>query len=106
MKSLYIALTIGVGVVATVFADVLLKQGVFGDWRYLIAGWAMYGAVAVPVAYALRLTSFGGLFLAWEAATVVVGVAVATAFYHEPLTFARLSAVVLAVGAIALASAP
>lgn len=86
----------------TLLADVLLKQSTLGDWRYLAAGFVAYGLVALPVAFAFRFTSFGGLFFAWEAATVIMGVGIATIFYHEPFSLSRMLAIAFAVAAMAL----
>ena len=105
LKLLWITGTVIIGVGTTMVADVLLKQhALMEDWRYLLSGAVLYGAVAFPVAYALRLTSFGGLFLIWESATVVAGVTIASLLYHEPLTVQRMLAVILVIAAILLAA--
>jgi len=93
------------GVLLTVLADVFLKRSGGQNPGLLIFGLVLYASVAYPVALAFRLTDFGELFLIWEAATVVLGIGVATLVFQEDLSVQRVLAVILVIVALALSYA-
>lgn len=102
MKILFVTALVAVGVVLTIVADIVLKRGGATDWRYLAAGVAIYGLIALPVAFAFKYTEFGQLFLVWEAVAVVLGVVTASLYFGEAFTIYRLGALLLALGALVL----
>ncbi len=102
MKGLAVTAIIAFGVALTVIADIFLKKYGWGDWRYVALGALLYAAVAVPVAIAFHYTDFGKLFIVWEAASVLLGLAVASVYYKEPFTAYRAAACVLALAALYL----
>lgn len=97
---LLVSALIAVGVILTIIADMFLKRGGATDWRFLVAGFLVYGLIAFPVAVAFKYAEFGQLFLVWEASAILLGVTVASLFYGEAFTTSRLIAVLLALGAL------
>jgi len=102
MKFVLLVFLVLGGVLLTVLADTFLKKSGGQNLGLLVLGLVLYASVAYPVALAFRLTDFGELFLIWEAATVIVGIAIATLVFRESLSFHRVVAVVLVVAALIL----
>jgi multidrug transporter EmrE-like cation transporter len=102
MRFALVPLLIVIGVTLTVLADVVLKKSGIQNLRLFLLGLALYAVVAFPVALAFRLSEFGSLFIAWEAATVVLGLVIASAVFKEALTIQRLLAALFAIAALAL----
>lgn len=102
MKFILLSVLVLGGVLLTVLADVCLKRSGGHGSGFLILGLILYASVAYPVALAFRLTEFGELFLIWEAATVVVGITIATLVFQEDLTFQRVLAVIFVIAALIL----
>lgn len=102
MKIFLVSLSLVVGVTLTLLADVALKKSDFSSIKWLLVGLVIYGSVAVPVALLFKLVQFGNLFILWEAAYLILGIAVASLFYNEPFTIYRFLAVLLALGALFL----
>ena len=100
MRFLLISLLIVVGVVLNIIADVILKKGGYGDWKYLMGGFLIYGLIALPVAVAFKYTEFGQLFLIWEAIAVIIGVITASLYFGEVFTAYRLIALLLSLVAL------
>jgi multidrug transporter EmrE-like cation transporter len=102
MKFVLLFLLVLGGVLLTVLADAFLKKSGGQNLGLLILGLLLYASVAYPVALAFRLTDFGELFLIWEAATVIVGITIATLVFREGLSLQRILAVILVLGALVL----
>lgn len=100
MKYLIIVASIAVGVGLTIVADIILKKAGSTNWKYLAAGFLIYGLIAVPVAIAFKYSEFGQLFLVWEAVAVIFGVIVASMYFKEAFTVYRLAALFLALAAL------
>ncbi len=100
MRILLITLLIGTGVTLTIVADILLKKSGWSDWRYVVAGFLVYGLIAIPVAVVFKYTEFGQLFLVWEAVAVIFGLIVASWYFKEPFTAYRLVALLLVLSAL------
>jgi multidrug transporter EmrE-like cation transporter len=102
MKLILLILLVCGGVLLTVLADVFLKKSSGQNVGFLILGLILYASVAYPVALAFRLTEFGELFLIWETATVILGIAIATAVFRERLSLQRVLALILVITALIL----
>lgn len=87
---------IALQVVMSIVADVYLKRHQF--WPGIV----IYGMCAIPAYFMFKITMFGQAWVLWSVVGVILGVAVATAFYSEPLTIRRMAACVLAVAALIL----
>lgn len=100
MKTLFISLMIAIGVTLTIIADMFLKKSGWHDWKWIAAGFLTYGLIAIPVAAAFKYTDFGKLFLIWEGIAIILGLAVATLYYKEPITSYRTIAFGLTLAAL------
>src|ERR1700733_2342292 len=100
MKILLVSFLVALGVCLTIVADIFLKKSNGTDWKFILIGILLYGAIGIPVAIAFKFTEFGTLFLAWEAAAVVLGIIVASIYYKEPFTVYRGAAFILALLAL------
>jgi multidrug transporter EmrE-like cation transporter len=103
MKFVLLCSATAVGIALTLAADVLLKTSVSGGTRLILAGMALYGLVAIPVAIAFRYSTFGGLFVVWEALYIVLGIFIASFTFHEPLSLRRIIALACILIALLLA---
>jgi multidrug transporter EmrE-like cation transporter len=103
VKAVLLPLLIAGGVGLTVLGDIFLKKTpVLYHW-YTLAGFLLYGLIAVPVVFAFRITGFATLFLIWEAVTVLAGVIAGHLVFGEPLTAPKLLSLSLAISALILA---
>jgi len=102
MRQIVLTLLIVSGVILTVIADVFLKKSAAHNVGFWLLGLLLYAFVAIPVAFAFRMTGFGNLFLIWEAVTVVAGIIVATVLFEEAFTIQKFAALILVIAGLVL----
>jgi len=89
-----------IGVSFTMAGDVFLKKSHLDHYGYLALGILLYACGVIPVAIIFTKMEFGSVFLAWEALTVILALAIASFYFDEPLTIYRGLAFVLALSAL------
>jgi hypothetical protein len=97
-----IALVLAWVVVAT-YADMQFKAApeiMSSEFARGIAGYGASGFIAIA---AFKQQSWGWIFIAWNCLSLTLGLVLAIAVYHEPMTWRRASASVLLIAAILLA---
>jgi len=102
MKFVFLYSAIGLGILLTTAADVFLKRSNGTNVQLIAIGLSLYALVALPVAFAFRLSTFGGLFLVWEGLYISGGLLTASIVFGEPLTTRRALALLLAILALVL----
>jgi hypothetical protein len=85
----------------------------FADMRFKAAreilsidfalGFAGYAAMSFIAIATFRHASWGWIFIVWNVVSLAVGLALALAVYHEPMTLRRILATLLLLAAIFLA---
>ena len=98
MKSL-ICVFSGVGL--SVGADILLKKSAASGAKYFLIGLALYALAAAPVALAYRITTFGRVFLFWEAVNAAMCICCAVFVFKEHFGLRELvafSLIAIAIG--------
>ncbi len=100
MKIFSISLALAFGIALTLLADVVLKKSDFSNTPWLVLGVVLYGLVGIPVAVLFKLVPFGNLFIIWEAAYLVLGIATASVFYGEAFTAYRFLALLFSLVAV------
>jgi multidrug transporter EmrE-like cation transporter len=89
------------GVVFSVTADILLKKSANGNMAMFGVGFALYACAAIPVALVYRITTFGRVFLLWEAMNAILCIATAKLVFREHFGVREVAAL-LAIGAAML----
>lgn len=103
MQNLWRAVTFCfAGVSLSVAADILLKKSVSGSWAQFFLGFGLYACAAIPVTLAYRFTTFGRVFLLWEAINVVLCILTAKFIFKEGFGFREISALIFIAAAIFL----
>lgn len=100
MKNLEIFALVTVGVALSMIGDVLLKRSHEGSLWVLGGGLVFYFLGCIPVVLVFRLTTFGNVFILWEALTVILAVVVGQLLFDENITANKLVAIGLVVAAI------
>lgn len=85
------------------YADTVLKSCKnFVSLNFLL-GCSLYASSAFLAVWSLRSQQFGWVTIGWNAMQLLCSIAIASATYHEPLTFRRLLASFLLLIAVVLA---
>ena len=93
-------LWLGIALVLVIWADMLLKN----QSLYLTVAAMVLGALAaIPVRKAYQTLEFNEVAILWAALVLIGSLGVAHFYYHETLSWSKLIACALALGAIYLA---
>lgn len=87
------------GVALSMVGDVFLKKSHTENYKLFAAGVFFYALGALPVAFAFKKIEFGSVFLIWEAATIILALAIAALYFKEDFSVYKLIALALALGA-------
>jgi len=86
-------------VIAAALGDMLFKQCLWFDWKFF-TGCALYMACPFFAVYCFHRCDFGVFVLLWNAASVLVGVAIALMVFREAVTLPRVLMFLFSLGAI------
>jgi multidrug transporter EmrE-like cation transporter len=96
----FIYIVLGVSLCLT--GDTLLKKSsALGDASFWV-GITFYAASALPVALVFRRMEFVWVFIAWEAATLLLSALIGTFYFHENLSSYKIVALLLALAAVVI----
>lgn len=96
-------LAVSVWVLLACVADVLFKSARGFD-RLFLVGVCLYAISSLPAlyVYAYEKAKFGYVAIVWCAASVLIGLLVASVFFHERFTIRRAISAALAIAAVVL----
>ncbi len=90
---------LGIALVLVLGADMLLKSQ---SWVACFFAMVIGALAAIPVKYAYQTLKFNEVAIIWASLVLISSLLVAHFYYHETLSWSKLVASVLALGAIYL----